>query len=61
MAAKERTREYGGAVSGALRRRRAGLYRRGDHAARDAPARGAAMLRGKTVEMPPREHDNLPL
>jgi propionyl-CoA carboxylase beta chain len=31
------------------------------HAARRRVARALAMLRGKTVEMPPRKHDNLPL
>src|ERR1043166_76890 len=31
------------------------------HATRRRVARALAMLRGKTVEMPPRKHDNLPL
>src|SRR5262249_27595310 len=31
------------------------------HATRRRAARALAMLRGKTVEMPPRKHDNLPL
>ena len=31
------------------------------HATRRRVARGLAMLRNKTVEMPPRKHDNLPL
>jgi propionyl-CoA carboxylase beta chain len=30
-------------------------------ATRRRVARALAMLRGKTVEMPPRKHDNLPL
>ena len=34
----ERTKEYEDALPVAVRRRRARLYRRGDHAARDAPA-----------------------
>ena len=47
-----------------LRRRRARLYRRGDHAARDAPANCAArwrMLRDKKLENPWKKHDNIPL
>ncbi len=48
----------------ALRRRRARLYRRGDHAA--APRGGASRARSRCcgtrqVEMPARKHDNLPL
>ena len=31
------------------------------HATRSRIARALAMLRGKTVEMPPRKHDNLPV
>ena len=52
-----------GPVPVAVRRRRARLYRRRDHAARDARADRAAlaMLRGKRVEMPARKHDNLPV
>src|SRR5262249_590493 len=31
------------------------------HATRPPMARALAMLRGKTVELPPRKHDNLPV
>jgi len=31
------------------------------HATRPRIARARAMLRGKTVELPPRKHDNLPV
>jgi len=46
-----------------LRRRRAWLHRRRDHAEGDTGAGGAGIgdAAGKRVEMPGRKHDNLPL
>ena len=59
----ERTARIRGALPVALRRGRARLYRRGDHAACDAPrlSRVLAMLRNKKLENPWKKHDNIPL
>ena len=54
--------DINGRVQGTRARRDLVCRRRGSTTAgRPRIARALAMLRGKTVELPPRKHDNLPV